>query len=64
MEFSGAEIIAIAAVILNVIVYVARVPTKNDLANLRSEMNQRFAELSNELGQINERIDQRLGGHP
>lgn len=42
MEFSVAEIIAIAAVILNVIVYLARVPTK-------SEMNQRFAELRTEL---------------
>ena len=35
MEFSVAELIAIGALILNLIIYFSRVPTRKDLSDLR-----------------------------
>ena len=49
MEFSIAEIIAIGALILNVIVYFSRVPTRKDLNDLRIELRGEIGELRNEI---------------
>ena len=49
MEFSIAEIIAIGALILNVIVYFSRVPTRKDLSDLRIELRGEIGELRNEI---------------
>ena len=48
MEFSIAEIIAIGALILNVIVYFSRVPTRKDLSDLRIELRNEIRDLRNE----------------
>ena len=52
MEFSIAEIIAIGALILNVIVYFSRVPTRKDLSDLRIELRNEIGELRNEIRDI------------
>ena len=49
MEFSIAEIIAIGALILNVIVYFSRVPTRKDLNDLRIELRNEIRDLRNEM---------------
>ena len=49
MEFSVAEIIAIGALILNVIVYFSRVPTRKDLSDLRIELRGEIGELRSEI---------------
>ena len=49
MEFSIAEIVAIGALILNVIVYFSRVPTRKDLNDLRIELRSEIRELRSEL---------------
>ena len=49
MEFSIAEIIAIGALILNVIVYFSRVPTRKDLNDLRIELRGEIGELRSEV---------------
>ena len=49
MEFSIAEIIAIGALILNIIVYFSRVPTRKDLSDLRLELRGEIGELRNEI---------------
>ncbi len=49
MEFSVAEIIAIGALILNVIVYFSRVPTRKDLNDLRLELRGEIRDLRNEV---------------
>ncbi len=49
MEFSIAEIVAIGALILNVIVYFSRVPTRKDLNDLRIELRSEIGELRSEL---------------
>ena len=49
MEFSIAEIIAIGALILNVIVYFSRVPTRKDLNDLRTELRNEIRDLRNEM---------------
>ena len=67
MDFSIAEIVAISALILNVIVYFSRVPTRKDLNDLRtelrneigsvrSEMNDLRVELRNEIGSVRSEI--------
>ena len=52
MEFSIAEIIAIGALILNVIVYFSRVPTRKDLNDLRLELRGEIGELRNEIRDV------------
>ncbi len=52
MEFSIAEIIAIGALILNVIVYFSRVPTRKDLSDLRIELRSEIGELRNEIRDV------------
>ena len=52
MEFSIAEIIAIGALILNVIVYFSRVPTRKDLNDLRIELRNEIGELRNEIRDV------------
>ena len=49
MEFSIAEIVAIGALILNVIVYFSRVPTRKDLNDLRIELRNEIGDLRSEL---------------
>ena len=52
MEFSIAEIIAIGALILNVIVYFSRVPTRKDLNDLRLELRGEIGELRSEIRDV------------
>ena len=52
MEFSIAEIIAIGALILNVIVYFSRVPTRKDLNDLRLELRGEIGGLRNEIRDV------------
>ena len=49
MEFSIAEIIAIGALILNVIVYFSRVPTRKDLNDLRLELRGEIGDVRHEV---------------
>ena len=49
MEFSIAEIVAIGALILNVIVYFSRVPTRKDLNDLRIELRNEIRDVRNEV---------------
>ncbi len=49
MEFSIAEIVAIGALILNVIVYFSRVPTRKDLNDLRIELRNEIGDVRNEI---------------
>ena len=52
MEFSIAELVAIGALVLNVIVYFSRVPTRKDLSDLRIELRNEIGELRNEIGDV------------
>ena len=45
MEFSVAELIAISAVILNIIVYISRVPSKKDLKDLEIRLSNEMSDL-------------------
>ena len=56
MEFSIAEIIAIGALILNVIVYFSRVPTRKDLSDLRIELRGEIGELRNEVRDVRNEV--------
>ena len=60
MEFSIAEIVAIGALILNVIVYFSRVPTRKDLNDLRIELRSEIrdlrSEMRNEIGDVRSEI--------
>ena len=60
MEFSIAELVAIGALILNVIVYFSRVPTRKDLNDLRielrSEIGNVHSELRTEIGELRSEI--------
>ena len=49
MEFSIAELVAIGALILNVIVYFSRVPTRKDLSDLRIELRNEIRDVHNEI---------------
>ena len=49
MEFSVAELIAIGALILNIIIYFSRVPTRKDLSDLRNELRNEIGEVRVEL---------------
>ena len=52
MEFSVAELVAIGALVLNVIVYFSRVPTRKDLSDLRIELRNEIGGLRNEIGDV------------
>ena len=52
MEFSVAELIAIGALILNIIIYFSRVPTRKDLSDLRTELRNEIGELRKEIGDV------------
>ena len=56
MEFSVAEIVAIGALILNVIVYFSRVPTRKDLNDLRSELRNEVRDVRNEVRDVRNEI--------
>ena len=52
MEFSVAELIAISAVILNIIVYISRVPSKKDLKDLEVRLSSQMSDLRNEMSDL------------
>ena len=56
MEFSIAELVAIGALILNVIVYFSRVPTRKDLSDLRTELRNEIGDVRNEIGGLRNEI--------
>ncbi len=56
MEFSIAEIVAIGALILNVIVYFSRVPTRKDLNDLRIELRNEIGDVRNEIRDVRNEI--------
>ena len=56
MEFSVAELIAIGALILNLIIYFSRVPTRKDLSDLRTELRNEIGELRSEIGGLRNEI--------
>ena len=56
MEFSIAEIVAIGALILNVIVYFSRVPTRKDLNDLRIELRNEIRDVRSEIRDVRSEI--------
>jgi hypothetical protein len=60
MEFSIAEIVAIGALILNIIVYFSRVPTRKDLNDLRIELRSEIGELRNEIRDVRNEMNVRF----
>ena len=60
MEFSIAEIVAIGAPILNIIVYFSRVPTRKDLSDLRIELRSEIGELRNEIRDVRNEMNVRF----
>ncbi len=52
MEFSVAELIAISAVILNIIVYISWVPSKKDLKDLELRLSSEIGDLRSEMGDL------------
>ena len=60
MEFSIAEIVAIGALILNIIVYFSRVPTRKDLSDLRIELRSEIGELRNEIRDVRNEMNVRF----
>jgi hypothetical protein len=63
MEFSIAEIVAIGALILNVIVYFSRVPTRKDLNDLRTELRNEIRESRNEMNVRMNKLDESFTNH-
>ena len=63
MEFSIAEIVAIGALILNVIVYFSRVPTRKDLNDLRTELRNEIRESRNEMNVRFTKLDESFTNH-
>ena len=63
MEFSGAEIVAIGVVLLNVIVYFSRVPTRKDLNDLRIELRNEIRESRNEMNVRMNKLDESFTNH-
>ena len=49
IEFSVAKLIAISAVILNIIVYISRVPSKKDLKDLEIRLSSEMSDLRGEM---------------
>ena len=56
MEFSIAELIAIGALILNVIVYFSRVPTRKDLNDLRVELRGEIRDVRSEIRDVRSEV--------
>ena len=56
MEFSIAELVAIGALILNVIVYFSRVPTRKDLSDLRIELRSEIGDVRTEIRDVRTEI--------
>ena len=56
MEFSIAEIVAIGALILNVIVYFSRVPTRKDLNDLRVELRGEIRDVRSEIRDVRSEV--------
>ena len=63
MEFSGAEIVAIGVVLLNVIVYFSRVPTRKDLNDLRIKLRNEIRESRNEMNVRMNKLDESFTNH-
>ncbi len=63
MEFSIAEIVAIGALILNVIVYFSRVPTRKDLNDLRIELRNEIKDARNEMNVRFSKLDEAFTNH-
>ena len=61
MEFSAAELIAIGALILNVIIYFSRVPTRKDLSDLRNELRNEIGGLRSEIGDVRNELRNEIG---
>ncbi len=62
MEFSAAELIAIGALILNIIIYFSRVPTRKDLSDLRTELRNEIGGLRSEIGDVRNELRSEIGG--
>ena len=62
MEFSVAELIAIGALILNLIIYFSRVPTRKDLSDLRTELRNEIGGLRSEIGDVRNELRNEIGG--
>ncbi len=60
MEFSIAELVAIGALILNVIVYFSRVPTRKDLSDLRVELRDEIRDVRSEIGELRSEMNMRF----
>lgn len=60
MEFSIAELVAIGALILNVIVYFSRVPTRKDLSDLRIELRGEIRDVRNEITELRHEMNVRF----
>ena len=60
MEFSIAELIAIGALILNVIVYFSRVPTRKDLNDLRVELRGEIRDVRSEVTELRNEMNVRF----
>ena len=56
MEFSIAELVAIGALILNVIVYFSRVPTRKDLNDLRVELRSEIRDVRSEIRDVRSEV--------
>ena len=63
MEFSLSEIIAISAVILNIIVYLSRVPSKRDLKDLGDNLTTRIDRLDDKLSERIDKLDSKFTDH-
>ena len=61
MEFSIAEIVAISALILNVIVYFSRVPTRKDLNDLHTELRNEIGNVHNEINDLRVELRNEIG---
>ncbi len=64
MEFSAAELIAIGAVILNIIVYISRVPSKKDLKDLELRLSSQMSDLRNEMSDLRKAFTKNCGQCP
>ena len=63
MEFSIAEIVAIGALILNVIVYFSCMPTRKDLNDLRIELRNEIRESRNKMNVRMNKLDEAFTNH-
>ena len=61
MEFLIAEIVAISALILNIIVYFSRVPTRKDLNDLRNELRNEIGNVRNKIIELRVELRNEIG---